>query len=65
MTLPYGNTTAEYLVIDKDGNRSTAGPVVISVADATCETGFFSAGSECSGVFNEPLFASALYSIVG
>jgi hypothetical protein len=30
--LPMGNTTAEYLVIGKDGNRSTAGPVTLVVA---------------------------------
>jgi hypothetical protein len=29
--LPVGNTTAEYLVIGKDGNRSTAGPVTLVV----------------------------------
>jgi hypothetical protein len=29
--LPLGNTTAEYMVIDKDGKRSTAGPTTIVV----------------------------------
>jgi hypothetical protein len=30
--LPLGNTTAEYIVIGKDGNRSMAGPVTLVVA---------------------------------
>jgi hypothetical protein len=35
--LPVGNTTAEYLVIGKDGNRSTAGPVTLVVAPLPIE----------------------------
>jgi hypothetical protein len=39
--LPVGNTTAEFLVIGKDGNRSTAGPVTLVVAPVICAAGFF------------------------
>jgi hypothetical protein len=46
--LPLGNTTAEYLVVGKDGNRSTAGPVTLVVAFA-CDPGLYLDGSLCNG----------------
>jgi hypothetical protein len=39
--LPLGNTTAEYIVIGKDGNRSMAGPVTLVVRPDVCGPGSF------------------------
>jgi hypothetical protein len=46
--LPLGNTTAEYLVIGKDGNRSMGGPVTLVVVFA-CGPGLYFDGSLCKG----------------
>jgi hypothetical protein len=56
--LPLGNTTAEYLVIDKDGNRSTAGPVTLVVVP--CDPGLYLSAGSCVGMVDGNIYSAIL-----